>query len=114
MGWKPDPDGWRRDYAETGYLVVENALDPQTLARVRDALDTLEAAVAENTLSADLRRHVQLERDRTSWLRTGLVETDTISVILELALFDPVFAKLIPYPRILDVLEALFETSEFS
>ena len=56
MDWKPDPEGWRRSYAESGYLVVENAVDPELLQQMRDALERIERAVAEETLPRELRR----------------------------------------------------------
>jgi len=112
--WTPDPDNWRRRYEESGYLVVENAVEPALLERMRTALERIERAVAEDTLLPHLRRWVALERDRTRWQSTGEVDSDTISNIMELPLFDPVFRDLIPYGRVLDILEALFRTTEFA
>lgn len=112
--WTPDPEGWRRSYEEHGYLVVENAVDPDLLQRMRAALERIERAVAEDTLPPHLRRWVVLERERTSELRSGRIESSAISVIMESPLFDPVFRDLIIYPRVLDILQALFEGTEFS
>lgn len=114
MDWTPDPNSWRRSYDENGYLVVQNAVDPDMLQRMRTALERIERAVVEDTLPPQLRRWIVLERDRTSDLRTGRIESNAISVIMEAPLFDPVFRDLIIYPRVLDILEALFEATEFS
>ena len=113
MHWKPDPEGWRRSYAESGYLVVENAVDPELLQQLRDALERIERAVAEERLPPALRRWVTLERDRVDRY-IPRVASATISNIMELPLFDPVFRDVIIYPRVLDMLEALFESGEFS
>ena len=64
MEWKPDTEAWRRSYAERGYLVVENVVEPSLLVEMRDALERIEQAVAEETLSPSLRRWITLERDR--------------------------------------------------
>ncbi len=112
--WKPDPESWRRSYTETGYLVVENAIEDELLKPMQQAMERVEREVTENTLSPQLRRWVSTERDRTQTQRIGEVESDAISVIMELPLFDPIFTDLIMYPRVLDVLEALFETTEFA
>src|SRR5206468_3550649 len=108
------PDEWRRRYAEEGYLVVENVVDDELLGRMREALERIERAVAEDTLGPRLRGMISLEKDRTLGLRGKTVESDAISNIMELPLFDPIFRDLIVYPRVLDVLEALFESTEFA
>ena len=112
--WKPDGHKWRRDYDQAGYLVVENALDAALLSRLRDAVEKIERGVADDTLPPHLRRWVSLERDRTRGLSSGASDSDAISNIMELPLFDPVFRDLIVHGRVLDVLEALFGTGEFA
>ncbi len=113
MDWKPDPEGWRRSYDASGYLVVENAVDPGLLTAMRDALERIERAVAAETLPPHLRRWITLERDRIDRY-TDPVASATISNIMEVPLFDPVFRDLIIYPPVLDMLEALFGSTEFS
>ena len=114
MDWKPEPDTWRCcSYAESGYLVVENAVDPHLLQQMRDALERIETSVAEESLPPNLRRWITLERDRVDRY-FDRVESTTISNIMEVPLFDPVFRDLIIYPRVLDILEAVFESREFS
>jgi ectoine hydroxylase-related dioxygenase (phytanoyl-CoA dioxygenase family) len=105
---------WRAAFEETGYLIVEGVLDAVELSRLRDALDRIEAAVEEETLPVGLRRYISLERDRSQWLRSGKVENKAISNIMELPLFDPVFRDVIVHPRQLDVIEAVFGSTEFA
>lgn len=114
MNWTIEPEKWLHDYAETGYLVVENVVEPTLLEALRQALEAIEAGVANETLPPSLRSHVVLERDRTRHLHTGVVDSDAISLIMELPLFAPVFRDLILYPRVLDILETLFGSSEFA
>jgi ectoine hydroxylase-related dioxygenase (phytanoyl-CoA dioxygenase family) len=105
---------WRRDYEENGFLVVENALEPEQVAEMRAVMDRIERDFMADTLPGTLRRHIATERSRTRHQRTGQVDSDVISNVMELPLFDPVFKNLIVHPRVLDVLEALFTTSEFA
>lgn len=111
MNWDPQPQRWRDTYARDGYLVVEDVLEPAALAAMRAALDRIEHEVGGGSLSPGLRQWVTLERDHT---HEGRADTDTISNIMELPLFDPVFRDLIVEPRVLDILQALFESGEFS
>jgi len=111
--WQIDPAIWRRSYAIDGYLVVENALDAELLAEMKAELERIEQGVKDETLTSDLRRFVTRECDREN-LYIEKVESTAICNIMELPLFAPVFRDLIAYPRVLDVLEALFESSEFS
>ena len=114
MNWTIETEKWRHDYAETGYLVVENAVEPDRIEELRRALETIEAGVADESLSPHLRSHVVLERDRTRHLQTGIVDSDAISLIMELPIFAPVFRDLILAPRVLDILETLFQSPEFA
>lgn len=111
MNWRPDPETWRRRYHEDGYVVVENVIGADLLSRMAETLERIEREVAAGTLATGLRRWVTLERDQTHRARA---DSDTIANIMELPLFDPVFRDLIIHPHVLDVLEALFESSEFS
>ena len=111
--WKKTPEKWRRDYEASGYLVVENAIDAATLSRMREALERIESDFQNETLPPQLRRFVSTERDRTRHQRAGSVGSDTINNVMELPLFDEAFRDFLIYPRVLDVLEALFQTSEF-
>lgn len=113
---KHQPDRWKADYERDGYLVVEDVLDPPTLAGLRAGIEAITGD--PDALPAHLRSHVELERD---YVRAEPQYNDldvkqvgnAVRNIMELPLFDPVFADLIPYPPLLDVLEALFDSSEF-
>jgi ectoine hydroxylase-related dioxygenase (phytanoyl-CoA dioxygenase family) len=111
--WVPNPELWRAQYEATGYLLVENAIDADTLQELRVALEQIEHDYAEGTLSPALSRYVFTDQARSRALgHEG--GANTISNIMELPVFAPIFRDLIVYPRVLDVLESIFETSEFS
>ena len=114
MDWVQQNEGWVSDYEANGYLVVENAVDGDTLDVLRGGIDRIERGVQDGSLGDWLRRHISLERDRTRSYRIGEIDSDTISNIMELPVFGPEFANLIVYPRVLDILEALFASSEFT
>lgn len=111
MTWKVDPDGWRQAYHKDGYVIVEDAVEPELLQQLRDELERIEAEVAADALPEHLRQWVMLERDRTN--RTA-AKTDAISNIMEIPRFGRVFRDLIVHGRTLDILEALFESPDFS
>lgn len=111
-----DPARWQADYERDGYLVVEDVLDASTLAVLREGLDRITAD--PDGLSDPLRRYVQLERDYVQDQpeyndRDAGQVGNAVRNIMELPVFDPVFAELIGYEPLLDVLEALFGTGEF-
>lgn len=114
MNWQPNASLWQQKYQETGYLVVENVIEASELQAMRAALDRIERDVTGDKLAPHLRRWVSTERQRTARQKSGQVESDALSNIMELPLFDPIFQTLIINPRVLDVLEALFETPEFA
>jgi len=114
MEWLRQPEKWTEQYDRDGYVVVENALDSDTLRTLRAGIDRIEEGVAYKTHSPILRRFISLERDRTRGCRIGEIDSDTISNIMELPLFGREFADLIAYPRVLDILEVLFGTTEFT
>jgi hypothetical protein len=74
-----------------------------------------------DSLPPELKGKLFLERDHVKnnpqWYAGVLTPEEcgnSLRQIEDLALFDPVFAELICYPPLLDVLETLFESSEFS
>jgi ectoine hydroxylase-related dioxygenase (phytanoyl-CoA dioxygenase family) len=111
--WAPNPGVWRQQYEATGYLVVENAVDPDTLQQMRAALDQIEHDYSQGSLSPTLSRFVTTDNARSKALGQG-EGANTISNIMELPLFAPIFRDIIIYPRVLDILEAIFETGEFA
>lgn len=114
-----EPDVWRNAYREDGFLVVEGVLSPATLAALREALN----GVTENpeSLAPHLRSKLFFEREHVKnnphWYAGVLTPEecgDSVRQVDDLALFDPLFARLICHRPMLDVLEALFESTEFS
>lgn len=105
---------WQAGFERDGYLLVEGVVAPELLGQLRAAADRVEREYEAGTLPAHLRRWVSTDRSRTRHSRIGEVDSDAISNIMELPLFDPVFRDLIVYDPVLDILQALFGTSEFS
>lgn len=109
-----ETQSWLENWETSGYLVVENAVDPATLNQMRGELDRIEAEFQSGALPPDLRRYVFTERDRTRQFNVDKINSDALAYIMELPLFAPVFRDLIVYPRLLDILETLFGTGEFA
>ena len=116
---KYEPEAWRKAYQDNGFVVVQDFLDPTTCFRMRDKL----TAIIENLecLPPSLKEKIFLERDHVKnnpqWYAGILTSEEcglAVRQIKDLALFDASFAELICYPPMLDVLETLFESSEFS
>lgn len=108
---------WKADYDRDGYLVVENCLAPDILARLREGVDRI--ADQLDSLPANLRSHVHLEKDFLETQPSGNDKREqevgkAIKLIMELPKFDPVFAELICFQPLLDVLTTLFGTTEFA
>jgi hypothetical protein len=97
--------------------VVENAIEPALLERMRAGIEKITAD--PDSFPPRLKRHLDFERTAVT-RRPGINELSPEQVgnalrnVMELPLFDPVFAELICYKPVLDVLEALFRTSEFA
>lgn len=114
---KHEPDAWRASYEKDGYLVVEDCLDPVTLATLRTAVEKITRD--PDTLPGHLRRHVQMERDyikaQPHYNKDTTPEQAGLAIrnIMELPLFDPALAELICFEPLLEVLETLFDSSEF-
>lgn len=117
MAMDPRAEQWQQAYAQDGYLVVEDLIDPDTLSQLRAEVDKITRD--PDALPPDLRRHVSLERDYIAADRGRYNELGVDGVgkavrnIMELPLFAPPLAELICYEPLLDVLEALFASSEF-
>ena len=111
-----EPARWRSDYKRDGYLVVEDCLDKQTLAKLRQGIEKITAD--PDGLPPHLKRWLDFERD---FIRRSPQYNDlsapqvdnALHNIMELPLFDPVFAELILYRPLLHVLQSLFGTAEF-
>jgi len=113
---KHDPQKWKFDYERDGYLVVPDCLDAKTLQALRAGIEKISLGL--DKLPAHLRSHVHLEKD---FLKSQPDRQDlpperlgqAIKLIMELPLFSPEFAELICYEPLLDVLETLFDSTEF-
>jgi ectoine hydroxylase-related dioxygenase (phytanoyl-CoA dioxygenase family) len=113
------PEEWQRVYQDQGFLIVEELLDPAMLSRLREGVERITGNV--EGLSPRLKEKIFLERDHVKnnpqWYSGILAPEDcgsAVRQIADLGMFGPLFADLICYPALLDVLEALFQSSEFS
>lgn len=113
---KQEPDQWKAQYEQTGYLVVEDVLDAPMLQTLRGEMEKITAN--PGSFPAHLQQWVDYERNyvkhrpQQSELTSDQVG-DAIRNIMELPRFSPAFAQLIPHPPLLDILEALFGSTEF-
>jgi len=116
---KYEPEKWKSAYQNDGFVIVQDLLDPSTLSALVEGMDKVTGN--PRNLPPHLNEKIFLERDHVKnnlqWYTGSLTPEecgDSIRQIADLALFDPVFAGLICYPPLLDVLEVLFESTEFS
>ena len=115
---KHEPEVWRNTFKDDGYLVVHDLLGSGLLSRLCAGMERI--TLNPDSLPAVLKREIFLERDHVKnnpqWYPGCLPDQAGIAVrqIGNLLSFDPVFIELFCYPPILDVLETLFESPEFS
>ena len=116
---KYTPNDWLTAYRNQGFVIVPDLIDTATLSKLRQGIEKITSAV--EMLSSELQEKVFLERDHVKtnheWYEGTIIEQDcgnSVRQIADLPLFDPLFEKLISYPAMLDVLEVLFESSDFS
>jgi ectoine hydroxylase-related dioxygenase (phytanoyl-CoA dioxygenase family) len=116
---KYQPEAWRRAYQDDGFVVVQDLLDQPTLFRMRYEI----TRIIENleSLPPSLKKKIFFERDHVKnnpQYYAGILTPEecglAVRQIEDLALFDASFAELICYFPMLDVLEILLESSEFS
>src|SRR5262249_50942803 len=108
-----------RAYQDDGFVVVPGLLEPARVARLREGLDGITGKL--DGLSPHLREKIFLERDHVrnnpQWYM-GILTPEQCGAsarqIAALALSGPAFAELLGSPPLLDVLEALFGSPEFS
>jgi ectoine hydroxylase-related dioxygenase (phytanoyl-CoA dioxygenase family) len=116
---KNEFDVLKRNFDENGFVIVENILDAATLENLRGRLEKITNSV--NSVSPNLADKLFFEREHIKnnpqWYQ-GVVTAeecgDSVRQIEDLPLFDSAFADLIYYPRLLDVLENLFDSTEFN
>src|SRR5262245_54036532 len=116
---KYEPAVWKKDYQDNGFIIVRDLLDLPTLSRLRERLEGI-IANPEN-LPTHLKSKLFFEREHVKnnpqWYAGVLTPEECgnhVRQIEDLSLFDAAFAALICHPPILDVLEALYESPEFS
>jgi ectoine hydroxylase-related dioxygenase (phytanoyl-CoA dioxygenase family) len=114
---KHEPLKWKTEYDRDGYVVVEDCLDETMLKRLRGGIEHITSDPEK--LPAHLLRWVDFEKNylkvRPEYNdRTTEEIGNAIRNVMELPLFNPLFAELIAYEPVLDVLEALFGTAEFA
>lgn len=114
-----EPEAWKKAYGEDGFVVVRDVLDAATLAAVR--AEFLKVAGDAGAVPPHLRgklfferQHVENNRQYYEGVLTPEECGDAVRQIDDLALFHPEFARLICHPPVLDVLEVLFASTEFS
>jgi len=116
---KREPEAWRKSYQEDGFVIVPGLLDARTLDALRAALEKITGNV--EAVPPHLKPKLFFERQHVSnnaQYYAGVLSPedcgDAVRQIEDLALFDPAFAALVRHGPTLDVLEALFESTEFS
>ncbi len=114
---KHDPRRWVSDYERDGYVVVEDCLDATMLARLRAGVEHI--TKDPDSMPEHLKRWIDFERNyvrRQPEYNEHSSEQvgNAIRNIMELPLFNPLFGELIVYEPVLDVLEAIFASSEFA
>jgi hypothetical protein len=110
---------WKKDFDENGFVIVENLLDADALETLRERVDkiTREHTALPADLAAKLFFERQHVRNNPHWYEGVMMPEDcgdAIRQIDDLPLFDPAFADLVCHERLLDALENLFESAEFS
>jgi ectoine hydroxylase-related dioxygenase (phytanoyl-CoA dioxygenase family) len=112
------PQEWHKAYQDDGFVIVPDLLESCLLSRLRAGVDEITAGV--EGLRPRLKEKIFLERDHVrnnpQWYSGILAPEDcggAVRQIADLGLFAPLFAELIAYPPLLDVLETLFASSEF-
>ena len=116
---KNEFDVLKRNFDESGFVIVNNLLDTATLENLRVGLEkiTNNANSVSPNLAGKLffeREHIKNNPQYYQGVITAEECGDSVRQIEDLPLFDSAFADLIYYPRLLDVLENLFESPEFS
>ena len=112
-------DVWRTTYQDEGLVVVRDILDAATVSVLREEMDKITGE--REALPLHLKEKIFLERDHVKnnirWYAGILVPDDcgtAVRQIDDLSLFGSNFARLICLPKLLDVIEALFASPEFS
>jgi ectoine hydroxylase-related dioxygenase (phytanoyl-CoA dioxygenase family) len=116
---KSVPEEWRRAYQDDGFVIVQDVLDSALLSQLRQDMDRITGGV--ETLPPRLQEKIFLERDHVrnnpQWY-TGVLAPEAcggaVRQIADLGTFAPAFGEVICHPPLLEVLETLFASPEFS
>jgi ectoine hydroxylase-related dioxygenase (phytanoyl-CoA dioxygenase family) len=116
---KHEPEAWLKSYRDDGFIVVEDLLEPATLWALRDGLHKIVEGVEglPPHLSEKIfyeRQHVKNHPHYYAGVLTPEDCGSSVRQIDDLALFGAEFAALICHRTLLDVMETLFGSSEFS
>jgi ectoine hydroxylase-related dioxygenase (phytanoyl-CoA dioxygenase family) len=113
------PEEWRRAYLDDGFVIVGDLLDPALVSRLRDGMDRITGGL--EGLAPRLKEKIFLERDHVrnnpQWYTGILAPEDcggAVRQIADLGTFAPAFAELICHLPLLEVLETVFASPEFS
>jgi ectoine hydroxylase-related dioxygenase (phytanoyl-CoA dioxygenase family) len=113
------PQHWRRAYQDDGFVIVQDLLDSALVSKLRDGMDQITGGL--DRLPPRLKEKIFLERDHVrnnpQWYTGILAPEDcggAVRQLADLALFAPAFAELICYPPLVEILETLFGSLEFS
>jgi ectoine hydroxylase-related dioxygenase (phytanoyl-CoA dioxygenase family) len=116
---KHAPQEWRRAFLDDGFVIVQELLDPGLVSRLRQTMDQITGGL--ESLRPHLKEKIFLERDHVrnnpQWYGGILTPEDcggAVRQIADLGLFAPLFAELVAYTPLLDVLQTLFASPEFS
>ena len=110
---------WRKAYQDDGFVIVPDVLESALVSRLRDGMDKITGGLG--SLPPRLKEKIFLERDHVrnnpQWY-TGILAPelcgDAVRQLADLGLFAPAFAEVICHPPLLDILETLFASPEFS
>jgi len=111
------PEVWRTTFQNEGYLVLHDLLSSGLLSRLCAGMEKI--MCDHENLPARLKREIFLERDHVKnnpqWYPECSPDQsgNAVRQIDNLLSFDPVFTELLCFPPLLDVLETLFESTEF-
>jgi ectoine hydroxylase len=109
---------WREAYANDGYVIINDLIDSETLLKLCEAMERI--TNNPEGIPANLKDKIFFEREHVKNNAQRYPDLtaeqcgNSVREISDLPLFDSVFARLICYPPLLDVLEALFQSTEFS
>lgn len=116
---KREPENWKKSYEEDGFVVVENLLDSATLSVLQNSLEQI--IENQENLAPELKGKIFLEREHVKnnpqWYEGVLTPEEcgnAVRQIDDLALFGDEFACLICCEPLLEVLETLFDSTEYS